>query len=270
MIHTNARVDVKNDKYLQQLSQQQDVIMLDDRVDVKWGGYSLFDAFLKLMRAAINNTDGEYIHLSSDSCYPIKTIAYIDQFFEENKGKEFITYEELPTSTLPYGGMLGLDYYNVHDVLPVKKSMLFWEFNRAFVMLQFHLKLKRKNPPGWGPYYFGSTWWSLSRKAVAYCLETIDNTPGFEKRFRHTRCFEENCLQTILLNSPFKDKIVNDNKRYIDWNNWKPRNGNIPANLDITDYDKLLDSDNLFARKIVGPYSIELKEKLSSHLDISK
>jgi hypothetical protein len=55
------------------------------------------------------------------------------------------------------------------------------------------------------------------------------------------------------MNSNFRQKVVNDNLRYIDW---VSRNGNNPANLDDSDYNKIVTSDSIFARKFEYPRAI--------------
>ncbi|MNG36128.1 hypothetical protein D3C84_1230620 [compost metagenome] len=65
------------------------------------------------------------------------------------------------------------------------------------------------------------------------------------------------------MNSAFAKKVTNNNLRHIDW---IARNGNNPAILDATDYDKLVQTDALFARKFEYPMSIELLGKIKSLL----
>jgi hypothetical protein len=59
---------------------------------------------------------------------------------------------------------------------------------------------------------------------------------------------------------------MNDNLRLIEWEN---RNGNSPANLDGSDYEKIVNCDKLFARKFAYPISESLVNMLianQSHL----
>jgi len=53
-------------------------------------------------------------------------------------------------------------------------------------------------------------------------------------------------FQTLLLNSPLKDRIVNDSLRYIEWH----RPGKKPATLRADGFDALRSSSKLFARKL--------------------
>lgn len=259
IIHVSDEIDMATNHTLQQLMQQDNVVFLKDRVNVNWGGFSHVEAIIKLMRSAIQDTDGDYIHLLSDSCYPIMTPQQLDEFFENNKGKEFIDYEPLPSKTWAFGGLVRTQHYHLHDVIKVKSSVFNWKLNHYLMLLQMHLRLKRKDRLKWGPDYGGSTWWSMSREAVTYALERMDASNDFVKTYRHTFCAEETIMQTIMVNSRFKDKLANDNARYI---LWEERNGNLPANLDISDYDNVMQSGKVFARKFVAPYGDELKQTI--------
>ena len=64
--------------------------------------------------------------------------------------------------------------------------------------------------------------------------------------FRRVLIPDELFFQTILLNSPLRDRIVNDNLRYMDWS--RP-NVPLPAVLGTGDLPQLQQSPALFARK---------------------
>ncbi|MBK7182603.1 MAG: hypothetical protein IPH89_06540 [Bacteroidetes bacterium] len=148
------------------------------------------------------------------------------------------------------------DYCNIRDD--------FWKtFNGRFLKVQRMLGLKRKLPTVFEKYYGGSTWWSITRNAVDYLLRFVETNKKVFSRFKHTHCSEELFFQTVLMNSPFKSNIVQDDLRYVDW---EFRNGSVPANLDETDLEKLVNSPKLFARKMEYPISnsliVRLKEKI--------
>jgi hypothetical protein len=65
------------------------------------------------------------------------------------------------------------------------------------------------------------------------------------------------------MNSSFATKVANENLRHIDW---VARNGNNPAVLDETDFDKLQETNAVFARKFDYPQSIGLLNKIKTLL----
>jgi hypothetical protein len=111
--------------------------------------------------------------------------------------------------------------------------------------------------------YGGSGWWSLSQASVDYVMNYTRQNPSLLKRLRFTFCADEIYFQTILMNSPMKEKIVNNNLRFIDW---KKRNGNLPANLDESDFQSLVDSDKIIARKFEFPISEKLKGLIKENI----
>lgn len=261
VIHINNKVDITNNSHIRKLINLNNVMLISDRVKVSWGGFSHLQAIIKLMKNALSYSNATYFHLLSDSCYPIKTKEEIYNYFEQNNGSEFIEYTPLPNTEWVFGGLNRIEYYHLHDIIPVKSTKLNWMINEKFMLLQKHLGYKRKIDNR--TYYGGSPWWSLSRAAVQYCIDEIEHNPNFYKQYRHSFCYEESCFQTILANSSFKSSMTNDDLRYVDWS---ARNGNTPANLDETDFEKLLTSTDLFARKFVSPVSDKLRKDLHHHL----
>ena len=179
-----------------------------------------------------------------------------------NKGKEFFEFFEMPAKVWKNGGMDRILYYNLYDVIDAKGAN--GRFIKKFINFQKKYNIKRKIKDDFPKLYGGSTWWTLSFDCCQYVLNYIDKNPSFLKRFKHTFCAEEIFFQTIILNSPFKEKVVNDNQRLI---LWETRNGNCPANLDESDLNEIISSDKLFARRFEYPVSAilikTLKEKLN-------
>lgn len=71
---------------------------------------------------------------------------------------------------------------------------------------------------------------------------------------------DEIFIQTLLLNSPMRTELVNDNLRFI---MWKQKNGNCPANLDVDDFEEIMSGGFLFMRKVDKECSAELVRKIS-------
>jgi len=93
--------------------------------------------------------------------------------------------------------------------------------------------------------YGRSQWVTITPVCVKYVLDYLKENPEAYKFFKWTWAVDEIIFQTILLNSPFKDTIVNENKRYIKFEN----NELNPKILKSSDADILLQSNKFFARK---------------------
>lgn len=119
---------------------------------------------------------------------------------------------------------------------------------REFLLMVLSLmhKEKRKMPQGFTPYA-GSQWFSVTKDCVEYILRTHHENPRLKKFFEHTLLSDESFFTTILVHSPFKDKITQNNFRYIRWTTEGARSH--PAVLKKEDFPLLKASDKLFARK---------------------
>ena len=72
-------------------------------------------------------------------------------------------------------------------------------------------------------------------------------------------CSDETMFQTIICNSILKNRIENNNYRYI---NWKKKNNSCPAILDEEDFYNIQQGNYHFARKIDNKISRKLLNKL--------
>ena len=248
------------------LKKKNNVVLVCQKYCVNWGGVNHLKAIIFLIQKALEYEDVEYFHLISTSDFPIKDYQYFRDFFLKNKGKEFLEYSELPEKN--WSGNGGLDrllYFRFYDIFNAKNK-----FNNLILELTYIIQKKihliRQIDKKFPKLYGGSSWWTLSRECLKYVMNFLKTNPHFLMRFRFSFCAEEIFFQTIILNSNFKEKIINNNLRFIEWEN---RNGNCPANLDESDYNKILNCEKLFARKFEYPVSLSLLNMLilnKSHL----
>lgn len=107
--------------------------------------------------------------------------------------------------------------------------------------------VRRKLPSGFS-YIGGSNHVILSREAASYVLfdRRAQHTIGWLKWTGHP---DETLYQTLLLNSPLREKIINDDRRAIFWTNAGDPS---PRTLVLEDLDQLRtarDAGKLFGRK---------------------
>jgi len=226
------------------------IVFLSSFYHVNWGGFNHLQAILLLVQQALES-GMEYCHLITGQDYPVQRPEYFA--CQLSKGKNYMEFFSLPTSNWLHGGLDRLVFYHFYDVFdrktyPGKKAI------KILKSLQKMLPVRRKLPNGIR-LYGGGTYWSLDRACLEYVMEYIQRRPAFLDRFRYTFCAEEIFFQTVLLNSPLRDFIVNDHRRYICW---EGRHGSLPAILDVSDFEKITHSNALFARKIAYPESSEL------------
>ena len=257
-------IDKKTEKqaecspYVKKLRLLTNVRILSNNIKVNWGAFSHTKAILLLLKEAVKNQDIDFFHTMSAQDFPIYDISTILEFFKtakQNKS-EYIFCKEVPTPT--WGKNQGLDrflYYHFNDLLNPKIKIQ-WIMLRLLVKIQQLLKIKRPFPKEFNQLYGGHIWWSLSRESILYILKYLDDNPAFLNRFKHTHCSEEIIFQTIIMNSPFKDKVMYNNLRYVEMQ------GSSPKILTENDYVKIMSSDKIFVRKI-GAESKLLIEKIT-------
>lgn len=250
-INDCVKARIVNDKKVKLFSQD---------FSVNWAGINHLLAILSLCKTAIKHPELEYFHLISGSDYPVKSLLYIKNFFKENISNDFIHCEPLPLKIWKHGGIDRVEYFHLYDYIDAKGSFGFLIHNivRVQKLLLFRRKYQDKLPKLYG----GIVWWSLCRSTLVEVINYTYQDSNLLKRLRFTFCSEEFYFQTVIKACSQTDKnLSSNNLRYTDWN---LRNGNNPAILDISDYDKIINSDAIFARKFDSTISDELKTRIQS------
>ena len=91
----------------------------------------------------------------------------------------------------------------------------------------------------------GSGYWCLSADVVAFVHRYVRDHPEFVSFFRRVFAPDELFFQTILVNSELRNRIVNDDLRYMR----STATGFGPEVLRVNEFDRLRDTESLFARK---------------------
>ena len=94
-IHVDGKKDIE--PFMKSLKRLPHVFFLtgDARINVEWGDISMVQAELNLMRAVVADTKEGYCVLISGQDYPIKSTAYIHDYFAARYPAEFIHAEPL-------------------------------------------------------------------------------------------------------------------------------------------------------------------------------
>lgn len=249
-------------KSILDLSPLKDIINKEIRIfseyKTNWGGVNHLKAILLLAEEALTINEIHFFHLISGEDYPAKPLQYFKTQLDVSK--DYMEIEEMPNSNwIGNGGMDRIQYYHLYDKYDAKQADGHLEINRI-VDRQKKKNIKRPYSSLLPPLYGGSTWWSLTRETLNYVVKYSDKKPQLLNRMQHTFCAEEMYFQTAIMNSPFADNVINDNLRYIDWNSGR---GGYPAYLDETDFNSILNSNKIFARKFNYEKSLPLRHLLS-------
>jgi hypothetical protein len=196
------------------------VNILEDkyRVSINWGGYSMIQATINLLKEAHIKTKSDYFVLLSGVDYPIRSNKCIKNFFKENNGKNFINSAKMPE----FGKSLDrVEFYYFEGVGRNRDRRARWirRVNRLII----RIGIRRKFPKEYSNYkfYAGNQWFAFTESFVAYLLSYIDNNKKFVAYFKHTYIPDEMFFQIILMNSPFKETCHNT-VMYTDWSLGRP------------------------------------------------
>ncbi len=185
-----------------------------------WGDWSIFDAELRGLRAALEATTAEHFVVASGSCYPLVSVQELQDDLASWRGMSRFRLFPLPFAgwNAPHfrdGGMRRLRW----RYLTVKDHYV--HLGRFPVPLH-----RRRLPTGLAPYGH-SSWRIYARQHAAKLLEVLDSRPDLVRFFRTSYLTHETCPGSILrspsLVGPAAEQVRHDCPWHIDWPN--PDNG---------------------------------------------
>ncbi|HWB26334.1 MAG TPA: beta-1,6-N-acetylglucosaminyltransferase [Chitinophagaceae bacterium] len=249
-IHVDLKTPINAFKPLKNRPQ---IFFIEERVKVFWGAFSIVQATINGFSQVISSgKDYGYINLLSGQDYPLKPAEAIHAFFGQNPGKAFMEYypvNEVWTEAIPRITNYHLANYTFTGRHAVEKWM-----NK--------LLPARKMPYGLAAVG-RSQWFSIALELVNYILEFIKSHPGYVRFFKLSWAPDELFFQTVLYNSPYKDYMVNDNLRYIDWSEKKAS----PKNFTMDDLPRLLQSGKFYARKFNMEVDSIVLDKIDNEIE---
>jgi hypothetical protein len=192
-------------------------------------------------------TKYDYFVNLSGQCYPLRPIEEIKKRLEAAKGKALMEYEPFPRPRWvdERGGFRRVDRYWFKPFRSMKMSSL----PRVTGV-----------PMGMRPYG-GSQWFCLPKGHVEHILSFLEEHPEVARFYKHSLIPDEMFFQTIIMNSELRDHVINDNKRFIDWDK---KCVPTPAILVSEDLPRLEQSGMYFARK----FDAKIDSKVLDLLDL--
>ncbi len=259
-IHVNSHVEMPDQNSLIECANESKVFF-SKRTKVVWGEYGIFAATILLLKKARENRIYDYYHLMTGSDLPLQSNSVIQKFLQDNLYNNSSS-EKLRSNFLG-GGYLQdskmcarITQYNL--CVPLwKHKYPFVEFlarktNRAGYYIQKLFRVNRLKKVDIKLAH-GSSWWMISDELAGYIL---DKEEWIKRYFSmHTFSADEFIVQTLALNSMFKDSVYKPQKGKrgeanmweIDWKRGDGKGS--PHIFTIEDKDMLLQSPNIYGRK---------------------
>ena len=219
------------------------------RKRVYWGRFSVVAASLRGLEAIDEiGLDPDQTVLLSGQDYPIKSPDEIAGFLSAHAGDAFIEHFPIPSLEhwpVQRGGLDRIEF--VHLWIPRRGPS--------------RLPIRRIAKLGVKPYG-GSAHLALGREHRRYVADLVRDQRKLVRFFRLADVPDELFFQTVLMNSPLRDRVINDNLFDL---HFEP-GANHPTLLTSEDLPRLADSAALFARKFDSEKHPAVLDLLDSQL----
>jgi hypothetical protein len=226
-------------------------VQIPPRKKMRWGDFSLTENCQSAVGQLLNSDfKFDYVFCVTGQDYPLKSPDEIRQTLAAAHGKSFVLHEAFPVARWEPSGMGRLYSYNfiynrkAYEFPKWYKPQRKW-VRRAYAVINALVPKRGPFPFNMHPYG-GSLHWTLSREAAEYLENFVRANPAYDRRFRFTFASDEVYVQTVLANSPLKEKLIDNDLRFLKW----PTPGAAsPRVLKQADLPEILASDAVFARK---------------------
>lgn len=262
-LHIDARSQQLYDEFKDWQPRSARFFLLSQREKPDWGQVSIVRAELLLFSAALQQNESyAYCHLLSGMDLPLKSQDEIHAFFTKHQGKEFLhcgfdeasRYVAFKRSNRHYFFLKSLCKRKDRTLLDRFKKLLSKGVKKVEARIGYRRFSRKKN------FYYGAQWGSFT---LDFCAYLVKHSAEILKTFRYMYCSDELYKQTLLMDSPFAEhlyccnSIPNDcSQRFIDWSRG---NYGHPHTFEEEDYDLLVQSPYMFARKFSSTHPKLLK-----------
>ena len=227
------------------------------RTAVEWGRVSMIKTTLNLLSESVKG-NYDYYHLLSGVDFPIKSNKYIADFFEKNKGKEFVGYCDVDKQLMENR----LSYYHLINGNMVRNSYRMHNLNEKLIRIQKKLNIKHIRDIS--NYRKGCNWFSISNQLAQ---DIVRDRKKIIRLYKYTNCADEIFLQSYIYQNSLMDRLYNVEDEYmgcvrkIDWQR------GIPYVWQLKDYEELINAPSycLYARKF-SEADMELVKKIATYI----
>ena len=211
------------------------VVLLSDRVSVRWGGFSQIEATLKLFETAFAHEDNAYFHLVSGEDVVLQPFEVIEKQWQHQFGFQAMMSCEIAPQ------------YAYRFIMDSPHADSNWQRQLTGKIITKLQQGVAKVKPYHSPIYFGSQWFSVTREDWEKIVPFTDEYSDF---FRHKLVPDEHFFQTLITEKLTNQiRLSNDNRRQIIFDK-NVNNGNSPIYLDLFKLERAKFDGYWFARKV--------------------
>ncbi|WP_418124467.1 beta-1,6-N-acetylglucosaminyltransferase [Chryseobacterium sp. PTM-20240506] len=193
LVHIDRKAKEEFTEEIQQYLVHFPNVYILESINIVAGGFSMIQAELNAMEYLLNvNAEWDYFVNLSGEDYPLKSQNIIRQFLTVNNGRNYLFYYDQK-------------FYRPATLQRIQNH--FTELTHKISSMIY----KRAFMDGVTPY-IGGKWFMFTRETCSF-LTNNKRVMDFEDYYLHTLLPAESFFQTVLMNTVFKDIIVNDDKR---------------------------------------------------------
>ncbi|MBU2963762.1 beta-1,6-N-acetylglucosaminyltransferase [Citreicella sp. C3M06] len=240
-IHFDARAPQADfDRIHKALADNPNVTFAPRRVKCGWGEWSLVQATLHALGAAIDAFPrATHFYMLSGDCMAIKSAQYAHDFLDRREIDYIESFDYFKSDWIKTGWREErLIYRHWFNERTQKKRFY------ALFELQKKLRLTREIPKDI-EVMIGSQWWCLRRRTVEWILDFCKQRPDVMRFFRSTWIPDETFFQTLVRHLVPEQEIDSRTLTFLMFTDY-----GMPVTFYNDHYDLLLSQDFLFARKI--------------------
>jgi hypothetical protein len=222
------------------LAENPSVVLAKRRVMCGWGEWSLVEATLQAVEAAVEAfPQATHFYLLSGDCMSIKSAEYAHAFLDRTEADYIESVDFFASDWIKTGIKEERLIYRHHFNERSQKRLFY-----ASLALQRRLGLKQKIPADLH-IQIGSQWWCLRRKTIEAILDFCRQRPDVIGFFRRTWIPDETFFQTMVRHLVPEAQIDSRTLTFLMFSDY-----GMPVTFYNDHYDLLLSQDYLFARKI--------------------
>ncbi|MFY0692468.1 MAG: glycosyl transferase [Paracoccaceae bacterium] len=251
-IHFDASADPKAYRKIRAaLDGNPNVTFAKKRIKCGWGEWSLVDASLQAVKAAVDAFPrATHFYMLSGDCMAIKSARYAHDFLDEAELDYIESYDFFGSNWIKTGMKEDRLIYRHFFNERTHKRLFYTSYE-----LQKRFGFQRQIPADL-QIMIGSQWWCLRRRTVEWILDFCRDRPDVMRFFRTTWIPDETFFQTLVRHLVPGDEISNRSLTFLMFSDY-----GMPVTFYNDHYDLLLSQEFLFARKI-SPDAMDLKRRL--------
>jgi len=249
-IHLDKKIDLAPFAYLEKL---ENVYLIKSRVLINWGTYSLTRGILlSVQEIQKGRTDYRFFGFISGQDYPIRPIKELYLQLDSNPETNMISF--LPQGHPWYEeAHLRINSYSCNELPIFGKYKLESFLNTFFKKFRYTYPLPIYGAPG-------SAFMILTKECTQYLINKINKNKRMAFHLELTWGPDEFLFQTLIMHSPFKDKVLVNALYYMNWKD----GGLHPKTFTKKDFSELEQRGEFLARK----FDLERDKSIMDLLDL--